>query len=128
MPEAEIHDPLAALPRERTDWLFVVGATIVMVVCALAVVGPYIGPYDPTLTTQNVAVPPPTLSEIPGLLRGADTMGAIDEPLCRTNFSERRSGPGRHRRDRTRRAPRARPANRRDSGASRPSSSTGAGR
>jgi peptide/nickel transport system permease protein len=79
MPEAEIHDPLAARPRERTDWLFVVGATIVMVVCALAVVGPYIGPYDPTLTTQNVAVPPPMLSEMPGLLRAWLT-GSMEPP------------------------------------------------
>lgn len=67
MSETEIHDPLAQMPRARTDWLFVVGVTIVACVCLLAVFGPHIGPYDPTLTTPNVAVPPPPIAQVPGL-------------------------------------------------------------
>lgn len=67
MSDTGIHDPLAAMPRSRTDWLFVLGATIVVIVCLLAIFGPHVGPYDPTLTTDNVAAPPPALSEAPGL-------------------------------------------------------------
>ncbi len=72
-------DPEAApLPR-KADWLLYLGATIVTVVTVLAVIGPYIGPYDPTLTTPRVAVPPPSLSEIPGLLAGW-IGGTLDHP------------------------------------------------
>lgn len=67
------------LPRRRRDWLFGLGLTIVVIVVALAVVGPYIGPYDPTLTTPNVSVPPPSLSEIPGLF-SAWVSGNLDAP------------------------------------------------
>ncbi len=62
-------DPLAP-PRRRPDWLLRTGAGIVAVVCVLAVIGPSIGPYDPTLTTPRVAVPPPPAAEIPGLVAG----------------------------------------------------------
>lgn len=58
------------LPRKRADWLFRIGVAIVATVTILAVIGPYIGPYNPTLTTPRVAVPPPGLTEIPGLLAG----------------------------------------------------------
>ena len=62
----------AGLPRleRRPDWLLRIGVAIVTVVTVLAVIGPWIGPYDPTLTTPRVAVPPPGLTEIPGLLAG----------------------------------------------------------
>ncbi len=65
-------------PRKR-DGLFIIGVTIVTVVCILAVIGPYIGPYDPTLTTPRVAVPPPGLFEIPGQLIGW-IGGTLDHP------------------------------------------------
>jgi peptide/nickel transport system permease protein len=54
----------------RPDPLLRIGIAIVAVVCILAVIGPVIGPYDPTLTTPRVAVPPPGPLEIPGLLVG----------------------------------------------------------
>jgi peptide/nickel transport system permease protein len=61
------HDAEAVLSRKATDWLLILGAVIVSVSCFLMIFGPYIGPYDPTLTTIDVAVPPPALTEIPGL-------------------------------------------------------------
>ena len=67
------------LPRRRRDWLFGLGLTIVVIVVALAVVGPYIGPYDPTLTTPNVSVPPPSLAEVPGLF-SAWIKGTLEAP------------------------------------------------
>ncbi|WP_051231469.1 ABC transporter permease [Kaistia adipata] len=67
------------LPRRRRDWLFGLGLTIVVIVVALAVVGPYIGPYDPTLTTPNVSVPPPSLAEVPGLF-SAWISGTLEAP------------------------------------------------
>ena len=54
----------------RPDPLLRIGIAIVAVVCILAVIGPVIGPYDPTLTTPRGAVPPPGPLEIPGLLVG----------------------------------------------------------
>lgn len=60
-------DALSALPPKKRDWLFVFGLGIVLTVTLLAVIGPYIGPYDPTLTTVRVAVPPPAFGDIPGL-------------------------------------------------------------
>lgn len=67
------------LPRRRRDWLFGLGLTIVLIVVVLAIVGPYVGPYDPTLTTPNVSVPPPSLSEIPGLF-SAWISGSLEAP------------------------------------------------
>jgi peptide/nickel transport system permease protein len=67
------------LPRRRRDWLFGLGLTIVLIVVALAIVGPYIGPYDPTLTTPNVSVPPPSLAEVPGLF-SAWIAGTLEAP------------------------------------------------
>jgi peptide/nickel transport system permease protein len=57
---------LPPLAVRKRDGLFTFGVAIVTVVCILAVIGPYIGPYDPTLTTPRVAYPPPGLFEIPG--------------------------------------------------------------
>jgi peptide/nickel transport system permease protein len=54
----------------RPDPLLRLGIAIVATVTVLAVIGPEIGPYDPTLTTPRVAVPPPGIFEIPGLLAG----------------------------------------------------------
>jgi peptide/nickel transport system permease protein len=67
MSQLELTDPTTER-KPRRDWLFLVGATIVAAACALAVVGPYIGPYDPTLTTIDISVPPPSLTEVPALL------------------------------------------------------------
>lgn len=67
MARAEASDRIEAA---RPDWLFRIGATIVAVVCVLAVIGPHIGPYDPTLTTPRVAVPPAGWAEISAWLRG----------------------------------------------------------
>ncbi|MCC5973694.1 MAG: ABC transporter permease [Rubellimicrobium sp.] len=62
-------DPLTLAPRSR-DGLLIFGATIVAIVTFLAVFGPHIGPYNPTLTTPRVAVPPPKFTEIPSTLIG----------------------------------------------------------
>lgn len=53
--------------RKRRDWLFVIGLTIVAVACFLAIFGPVIGPYDPTITTDDISMPPPALMDIPSL-------------------------------------------------------------
>lgn len=65
--------------KPKRDWLFIIGVTIVATVTVLAVIGPYIGPYDPTLTTPRVAVPPPGLTDIPGLLLAQFT-GQLEYP------------------------------------------------
>ena len=72
-------DALPALAPKRPDWLFRIGLAIVITVIALAAVGPYIGPYDPTLTTVRVAQPPPSLGAIPGLVKGW-IAGTLDHP------------------------------------------------
>ena len=66
-------------PRERTDWLFWIGVSIVTVVTVLAVIGPVIAPYDPTLATGRVSVPPPPLGEWPGLFWQSVT-GQLEAP------------------------------------------------
>ena len=58
-------------PRRRTDWLFGIGFGIVAVVTVLAVIGPAIAPYDPTISTPRVAQPPPHIAEWPGLIIAA---------------------------------------------------------
>ena len=70
---------IPALPPPRADWMLRIGVAIVTVVCLLAVIGPHIGPYDPTLTTPRVAEPPPGVTEIPGQLAGW-VMGRLDHP------------------------------------------------
>ncbi len=62
------HPSATDMPRKRTDWLFGLGVAIVATVSVLAVIGPYIGPYDPTLTTPRVAAAPPSLLELPGVI------------------------------------------------------------
>ena len=59
--------------------LLIVGSIIVGTMCFLAIWGPVIGPYDPTLTTQTVAAPPPALTEVPSLLV-AQFSGQLDTP------------------------------------------------
>jgi peptide/nickel transport system permease protein len=71
-------DTADLLPRRRRDWLFGLGVTIVAIVVLLAIVGPYVGPYDPTLTTPNVSMPPPSLTEVPGLF-SAWISGSLEE-------------------------------------------------
>jgi len=70
---------LPAIAPARPDWLFRFGVAIVAVVTVLALIGPHIGPYSPTLTTPRVAVPPPGLTQIPGLLWGQIT-GTLPYP------------------------------------------------
>lgn len=57
------------LPARRRDWLFMIGVGISVTVCLLAIFGADIAPYDPTVTTPDVSMPPPALGEIPSLLR-----------------------------------------------------------
>jgi peptide/nickel transport system permease protein len=70
MSQASLFEPTLVPPRKGRDWLLRIGATIVTVVTLLAVVGPYIGPYDATLTTPRVAVPPAGLSDFAAWWRG----------------------------------------------------------
>jgi len=70
---------LYKLPPRKADWLFRIGVLIVSTVTVLAVIGPYIGPYDPTLTTPRVSNPPPGLLHVPGLLSGW-IGGTLDHP------------------------------------------------
>lgn len=53
------------------NWLFRIGVGIVGFVAACALFGPWLVPFDPTLATANVSVPPPPLAEWPRLLLGA---------------------------------------------------------
>jgi peptide/nickel transport system permease protein len=48
--------------------LLVLGIVIVTASIVLAIVGPIIAPYDPTLPTRDVSVPPPSLVSVPGLI------------------------------------------------------------
>lgn len=66
-------------PVAKADWLLRIGVAIVGTVSVLAVVGPYIGPYDPTMTTVRIAVPPPAFSEVPGTFF-AWIRGTLDHP------------------------------------------------
>jgi peptide/nickel transport system permease protein len=66
-------------PVRKADWLMRVGVSIVAIVIFLAIFGPYIGPYDPTKTTIRIAIPPPGLTEIPGVL-AAWIGGTLDHP------------------------------------------------
>ena len=72
-------EPGMTLIVRKRDWLFIIGVSIVSVVCLLALIGPYIGPYSPTLTTPRVAYPPPGLTQIPGQLIGWIS-GTLDHP------------------------------------------------
>lgn len=66
-------------PVARADWLLRVGIVIVATVSVLAVVGPYIGPYDPTMTTIRISIPPPAFSEIPSTFMDWIS-GTLDHP------------------------------------------------
>lgn len=56
------------LPSTKRDWLLTIGFAIVAVAVVLAMIGPFVGTYDPTLTTPDVSEPPPALADIPGLI------------------------------------------------------------
>lgn len=73
-------DALHEAPAKRTDWLFIVGLSIVLAVTVLAIIGPYIGPYDPTRTTPRVSMPPPPITEWPSLF-AATLSGTLDYPV-----------------------------------------------
>jgi peptide/nickel transport system permease protein len=70
MSQAGLFEPSLVPPRKRRDWLLRVGGTIVGLVVILSVVGPYVGPYDPTLTTPRVAMPPAGLTDYAAWWRG----------------------------------------------------------
>lgn len=56
------------------------GALIVGLSLLLAVFGPAIAPYDPTVPTADISVPPPSPGKLPGLLW--DTLqGRLDRPV-----------------------------------------------
>lgn len=69
-----------APPRARRDWLLWVGVAVVGTVVVLALIGPWLAPYDPTSTTPDVSVPPPSPPEIPALLYGAVRGGLAQPP------------------------------------------------
>lgn len=75
LPDEHVYIP----PVVKADWLLRVGVAIVGTVTVLAVIGPHIGPYDPTMTTIRIAVPPPAFSEIPATLIGW-IGGSLDHP------------------------------------------------
>ncbi len=64
----------------KTDWLFRIGLAIVCLVTFLAAFGPLIAPYDPTVSTPFVAVPPPPLTDWPGLMWGVLSGSADKTP------------------------------------------------
>jgi peptide/nickel transport system permease protein len=66
--------------RPRRDWLLWVGAFVVATVVVLALIGPWLAPYDPTSTTPDVSVPPPSLADLPGLLSGVLHGSLADAP------------------------------------------------
>ena len=65
--------------KKRVDWLFWFGVAIVATVSFLAVFGAAIAPYDPTLATVRVSVPPPALSQWPGLI-WQNLTGQLEQP------------------------------------------------
>lgn len=65
--------------KKRVDWLFWIGLAIVSLVTFLALFGPSCAPYDPTLATVRVAAPPPTFSELPGLV-WSNLKGELKQP------------------------------------------------
>ena len=67
-------------PKKKRDWLLGLGVSIVLLSIFLAIFGPYIGPYDPTLTTPNYSAPPPALSEVPSLFWAWVTGGLEQAP------------------------------------------------
>lgn len=68
-----------APPVRRVDWLFWIGVSIVSVVVFLAIFAPLVVPYDPTLAAHRPSMPPPPLSDWPGLWWGRMT-GTIEAP------------------------------------------------
>jgi peptide/nickel transport system permease protein len=78
VPPGEVPTPPG---RQRArGGLFWVGALIVGLSLLLAVFGPAIAPYDPTVPTADISVPPPSPGKLPGLLW--DTLqGRLDRPV-----------------------------------------------
>ena len=52
----------------RSERLFAFGCVVIFVSIFLAIFGAAISPYDPTFATGDVSIPPPALSQWPGLL------------------------------------------------------------
>jgi peptide/nickel transport system permease protein len=63
--------------RALSDPLLLIGAFIVTIAVLLALFAPFIAPYDATTVTPDFSMPPPTLSELPGLFW--DTLTATNE-------------------------------------------------
>jgi peptide/nickel transport system permease protein len=68
MADLDLPEAPPALRKPGLGWLLWLGIAIVGTVCFLAVFGPTIAPYDPTLSTGRVAVPPPPPGDWPALL------------------------------------------------------------
>ena len=73
-------DLRAGIAAPVPDLLFRIGAGIVALSLVLMVVGPWITPYDVGRPTDDIAVPPPALAELPGLL-WAVLAGQAREPI-----------------------------------------------
>jgi peptide/nickel transport system permease protein len=67
-------------PTTGRGFMWWLGLTIVVGSVVLAVVGPVIGPYSPTVPTPDISVPPPALTDVPGLVRDTIT-GDLDQPV-----------------------------------------------
>ena len=74
MSAADLMSPIReheVAPPARRDWLLGIGAGVVAIVVVLALIGPWLAPYDPTSTTVDVSTAPPSLAEMPGLIYAA---------------------------------------------------------
>ena len=71
---------VADAPKARIDWLFWVGVAIVGTVAFLAVFGPSVAPYDPTLAAHAPSIAPPPFAEWPGLFWGRLTGSVTEAP------------------------------------------------
>lgn len=71
-------DPIVA--GGRSDTLFYVGATIVVLSLIMMVIGPWIAPYDIGRPTGMISEPPPDLADWPQLL-WLSLRGALDKPV-----------------------------------------------
>lgn len=66
--------------NERSPGLWWTGVVIVGTVVLLAIVGPWIVPFDPTMATESVSRPPPALAQWPRLLLES-VSGAREQPV-----------------------------------------------
>lgn len=72
--------PQRGVSRRLGQGLFRLGAVLVLLSLVLMVAGPWLAPYDPGRPGNEVAQPPPSPAEVPGLLWAVLT-GAPQEPV-----------------------------------------------